>query len=129
MSNMDTPYLPGSLKPGPPRAPPVHNNLRLQLCENRALCYDGAIMITRTQISLDPEMKRQARERAAQLGVSFAEYIRRLVARDLGEPEQRTDPSVVFNLGDSGGADVARRKDVMVGEAVAAEKGRDRGEE
>ncbi len=78
--------------------------------------------MARTQITLDSEMQRSASERAAQLGISFAEYIRRLVARDLGEPQQQVDPSVVFNLGSSSQADVARHKDAMVGAAVAAER-------
>ena len=78
-------------------------------------------MMSRTQITLDNEMQRKARVRAAQLGVSLAEYIRRLVARDLGEPSQRLDPAIVFDLGSSEEADVARDKDRMVGEAVVAE--------
>jgi hypothetical protein len=86
------------------------------------ICYNGTIMMSRTQISLDPEVQKRARERAAHLGISFAEYIRRLVIRDLGEREARTDPSAVFNLGNSGGSDVARNKDAMVGNAVEAEK-------
>lgn len=83
-------------------------------------------MMSRTQITLDPELQRRARHRAAQLGISLAEYLRRLVARDLTEREPTTDPSVVFNLGRSAGADVARAKDQMLGEAVAAEKPRRR---
>ena len=84
-------------------------------------CYDGDIMMARSQISLDQEMQRRARERAGQLGISLAEYVRRLVARDLGEPVQAVDPSIVFNLGNSGGSDVARDKDTLLGRAVAAE--------
>ncbi len=72
------------------------------------------------QVTLDPEIHRQACGRAAQLGISLAEYVRRLVSRDLDEPTVCADPSVVFNLGDSGGADIARSKDKMAGEAVAA---------
>ena len=86
------------------------------------MCYDGYIMMSRTQISLDHEMQRRARERAAQLGVSMAEYIRRLLARDLGEPTQRVDAATLFNLGSSGESDVASDKDRMVGEAVAVER-------
>ena len=80
---------------------------------------DGYIMMSRTQITLSRELQRRARERAAQLGISLAEYVRRLVARDLGEPEQEVDPSLVFNLGDSGGSDIARDKDALVGRAIA----------
>ncbi len=77
-------------------------------------------MMTRTQITLQSEVQTRARRRAAQLGVSFAEYVRRLVARDLTEPTPAADPSAVFALGDSGGSDVARDKDAMIGEAAAA---------
>ncbi len=82
-------------------------------------CY-RAIMMARIQVTLAPEVKRRARERAAQLGISMAEYVRRLIARDLSEPQQTVGPSVIFDLGDSGGMDVARHKDSMVGEAVDA---------
>jgi hypothetical protein len=75
-------------------------------------------MISRTQIALDPETQRRARRRADELGVSFAAYVRRLIARDLAEPEPPRDPSRVVGLGDSGGSDVARDKDTMVASAV-----------
>lgn len=86
--------------------------------------YDGAIMTARTQVSLDLETQRRARKRAAELGVSFAQYVRGLIARDLTQPSRRPDPSLVFDLGTSGAADIARDKDAMLGEAVAAERGR-----
>lgn len=41
------------------------------------------------------------------------------VAEDLGNLTPPADPGSVFNLGSSGGSDVAREKDAMVGEAVA----------
>jgi hypothetical protein len=82
--------------------------------------YNGAIMMSRTQITLDPHLHKRARQRAAELGISLAEYFRRLVTRDLGETPRRIDPSVIFNLGRSPGSDVAREKDRMVGEAVDA---------
>lgn len=78
-------------------------------------------MMSRTQITLAPEMHRRARAQASQLGISLAEYVRRLVARDLGEAPRKVDPAVVFDLGNSGGSDVARAKDALVGQAVAAE--------
>jgi hypothetical protein len=83
-------------------------------------------MMARTQISLDPELQQKARRRAARLGVSFAEYVRRVVERDLGRPRPKRDPSAVFNLGSSGGSDVASDKDAMLGEAVATRRGRRR---
>ena len=79
-------------------------------------------MPSRTQITLDPEIQRQARNRAAELGISFAEYVRRLVARDLRAPRPVADPSIVFNLGMSGGSDVATNKDRMVADALSTEK-------
>ncbi|MDQ6772683.1 MAG: hypothetical protein M3024_06810 [Candidatus Dormibacteraeota bacterium] len=50
----------------------------------------------------------------------MAEYIRRLVDADLGEPRARPDVSLVFDLGRSDGSDVAGEKDRYVGEAVEA---------
>lgn len=84
--------------------------------------YNCAIMMARTQITLDPETRRRARQRAADLGVSFAEYIRQLVEQDLERPTRQADPSAVFDLGRSKGSDVARDKDDMLGEAVAGER-------
>lgn len=81
-------------------------------------------MMSRTQITLDPETQRKARHRAAQMGVSLAEYVRRLVARDLDEPRRAVDVHAVFDLGRSAGADVARNKDAMLGEAAAASRSR-----
>jgi hypothetical protein len=76
-------------------------------------------MNARTQITMDPQLQRRAQAKAADLGISFAEYIRRLVAGDLGEPRPKADISVVFDLGASGEpTDIARDKDKMIGEAV-----------
>ena len=64
-------------------------------------------------------MQRRAHAKAAELGISFAEYVRRLIARDLGKPEQSTDVSIIFDLVERGPpTDIARDKDKMVGEAV-----------
>ena len=77
-------------------------------------------MVQRTQITLDPELQRLARRRAADRGISFAEYVRTLVARDLERSLPAADRTMVFNLGDSGGSDVARHKDEYIGEAIEA---------
>ncbi len=79
-------------------------------------------MQSRTQVSLDPELQRLARTRASQLGISFAEYIRRLVARDLQKPHPIADPSIVFDLGSSGVSDIARDKDQTVANAMRADR-------
>lgn len=78
-------------------------------------------MMCRTQISFSEELLRRARKRSAELGVSLAEYIRRLVSRDLQQGTPRADVSAVFDLGRSTGSDIARRKDRMIGDAIAAE--------
>jgi hypothetical protein len=77
-------------------------------------------MMTRFQVSLDQRTLRRARQRARQLGISLNEYVRRLVAKDLDARVLRADPSVVFNLGSSGGSDVARHKDAMLEEGFAS---------
>ncbi len=76
-------------------------------------------MTFRTQIALDPEDHRRAKQRATEMNVSLAEYIRRLVARDLGAARQAASPELIFDLGSSGGSDVARHKDEYLAEAVA----------
>ncbi len=58
-------------------------------------------MMSRTQITLDPDLQRRARQRAAKLGVR-----------------------AVFDLGASGGANVARDKDAMVATAFASRPSR-----
>jgi len=83
-------------------------------------------MMARTQITLEPEIQRQAQKRARDLGVSFAEYIRRLVARDLNRPKVKADVSRIFNLGSGGQTNIARDKDKLIGEAFAAERQRSR---
>ncbi len=68
---------------------------------------------------MDPEMKRQALSKAADLGISFSEYVRRLVARDLREVKPKADVSALFDYVKGGPAtNIARDKDRMVGEAV-----------
>ncbi len=98
-------------------------------------------MSARTQIAMDPEMQRRAEAKAADLGISFAEYVGRVVATDLGEqrekvrervpasaifdlvdddePTGKLPVSSIFNLGASDEpTDIARDKDKLVGEAV-----------
>lgn len=81
--------------------------------------HDVSIMMTRTQISIEREMLRQARLRAAERGISLAEYVRSLVAADLGETPAAADVSAIFGLFDSGGSNIARDKDRMLGDAVS----------
>ena len=73
----------------------------------------------RVQISIDEEMRRRAEAKAAAEGISFDEYVRRALDRELGRPVGRVDISAVFDLGASDEpTDIARDKDKMIGEAV-----------
>ena len=70
-------------------------------------------------------MQRRAQAKAAELGISFAEYVRRVVADDLGEAKPKADISVFFDLGASREpTNIARDKDKMIGEAVWEEYSR-----
>jgi hypothetical protein len=59
-------------------------------------------------------MQRRARQRASELGVSLAEYLRRLVARDLTRPRATIEVDRIFDLGNSGGSNIAKDKDALI---------------
>ena len=61
-------------------------------------------MMARTQITLEPEVRRRARQRAS----------------DLGNPPAKADPALLFDLGASRQSDIAKHKDAMIAEAIAA---------
>ena len=65
-------------------------------------------------------MQRRARQRARDLGISLAGYVRRIVARDLGGERPAANPAVVVDLGASDGCDVAANKDAMLAEAFTS---------
>lgn len=76
-------------------------------------------MKVRAQITLPPDLQSKARRKATELGISFAEYIRRVISKDLGGSERPVDVSAVFDLVTSGKpTSIARDKDKMIGEAV-----------
>jgi hypothetical protein len=80
-------------------------------------------MKARFQFRIDPDLRKRAQAKADALGISFSEYVQRLVASDLGEtkhkPKAKADISIVFDLGVSGApTNIARDKDRMIGEAV-----------
>jgi len=72
----------------------------------------------RTMIVLPDHHHAEAKREAARQGISLSEYIRRLVARDLGKDASATDPSVIFGLFDSGGSRIADGKQAMISEAI-----------
>jgi hypothetical protein len=89
--------------------------------------YDGAPMVVRTQITLDADAHRRAKRRAADLGISFAEYVRRTLDQDLGD-EPKGDISEIFGLFDSGGSDIAQHKEQYLDEAAWSEHLRETGQ-
>ncbi len=83
-------------------------------------------MMSRTQVSLTAEQLRSAKLRAASRGISLAEYVRRLVAEDLHGVRRVSDPTALFDLGDSDGSNVAQEKDSYVAAAITARRNRPR---
>lgn len=74
----------------------------------------------RTQIDLEAEQHALVKRKAADLGISMAEYIRRLVERDLNQTASSSDISDIFGIGDSGGSDIAVDRKGATAEAIAA---------
>ena len=74
----------------------------------------------RTQIDLEAEHHALVKRKAADLGISMAEYIRRLVERDLNQTGSNSDISDIFGIGDSGGSDIAVDRKGATAEAIAA---------
>ena len=77
-----------------------------------------------TEISLTTEVHTRVRQRAADLGISPAEYIRRLVDQDLSRSPRKTDRSLVFDLGSSKRMNIASEKSRMIAVAIGAHKRR-----
>lgn len=74
----------------------------------------------RTQIALEAEKHALVKQKAASLGITMAEYIRRLVDQDLAGGTINADPSAIIGIGRSGGSDIAAEGQAAVAEAVAA---------
>ena len=78
--------------------------------------------MTRTVISIEPDLYQRARAHAETVGMSFAEFVRSLLQEKLGDTKAKVDPSIIFNLGTSKEpTDIARDKDRLIGEAVWAD--------
>ena len=73
----------------------------------------------RTQIALSPEQHARIKQKAAALGITMAEYVRRLVDRDLGPSGTLADPSSIIGIGRSGGSDIASEGKDAVAAAIA----------
>ena len=60
------------------------------------------------------------KQKAAALGVTMAEYIRRLVDRDQDRGSVGADVSTIIGIGHSGGSDIATDRVAATADAVAA---------
>ena len=78
----------------------------------------------RMQIALEAEQHALVKRKAADLGISMAEYIRRLVESDLAQSSPRPDISAIFGIGDSGGGDIAVDRRGATAEAISARAAR-----
>ena len=56
------------------------------------------------------------------MGISLAEYVRRLVVRDLAAPQRAASPAAAFDLGSSAGSDIAANKDTMIAAAFVSNR-------
>ena len=78
-------------------------------------------MTTRLQVTFEPEEYRRVKRRAAELGISLAEFVRRAVDSALDQPEKpKADISEIFGIANSGGSNVAKHKDEYLAEAIQA---------
>lgn len=78
----------------------------------------------RTQIALEPEDHAAVKAKAARLGITMAEYIRRLVAADLHSSGPAADVGSVIGLAGSGGSDIATEKDGAIESAISTRRPR-----
>ena len=79
-------------------------------------------MKVRVQFAMDSDLKRRATERARESGLSFAEYVLKLIERDVALAKSKTGIEAIFDLGSSGGSNVAANKQAMIAEAIAARR-------
>ena len=80
------------------------------------------------QVTFEADEHRRAKRRAAELGISLSEFVRRAVDDALGEPERpKADISAIFGIGNSGGSDIANHKDDYIADAFEAHRKRPRG--
>jgi hypothetical protein len=73
------------------------------------------------QISLQEEEHRRVKARAAERGVSVAEYVRQLLAAEAEPPKARAGIEAIFGLGASARSDISSRLDEFAAEAAAWE--------
>ena len=82
--------------------------------------YATTIMMSRVQIALETEDYRRLAHARATSGSRSPSTSAAWSRATSGSPSKPVDVSALFDLGDSGGSDIARDKDRMIGEAVEA---------
>lgn len=80
------------------------------------------MVMRRVSIAFDAGHFDSGKARAAALGLSFAAYLRHLLARDLAESPRNADISLICGLGASGRSDISADKGRHLAEAIAADK-------
>lgn len=80
------------------------------------------MVMRRMSIAFDAGHLDLGKARAAELGISFAAYMRRLLARDLRESPREADISLICGLGASGRSDLSADKGRYIAEAIAADE-------
>ena len=79
---------------------------------------DAMISIMRTIITMPDHLHAQAKQRAAELGISFAEFTRRLFEKELSMPVPQGDIDSVCGMVTGTPFDMARDGERIVGEAA-----------
>lgn len=75
----------------------------------------------RTVITLPDHLHAEAKRRAAEQGISFAEFVRRLFHRELGSAEPRGDLDAICAMVHGEPFDMASGGRAIVAEAAAAQ--------
>ena len=70
------------------------------------------------QVLLEPGLRRRARRRAAEQGLTLSGYVARLLRADLESRTPHTEPPTPITVADA--ADVPDHEGTYIGEAVAA---------
>lgn len=98
----------------PPSLPriTVASDAQRECCYEVASCAHGLL--------LDAEQHALVKRKVAELGISMAENVRRVVERDLQPATRDVDLSDIFGIGDSGDIDIAVDRKRVTAEAIAA---------
>jgi predicted CopG family antitoxin len=77
------------------------------------------IMTSRYQITMNDDLRNQALEKAEREGMSFSEFVRRAIQKEVRDGQPKARVSDIFNLGSSSTpTDIANNKDEMLAEAI-----------